>query len=271
VDQPLPSQPYFQSVQNFLFWNTAKYIMSDVTTTQVGRKEKKKSKRVPKGTVPKPPKTRRVELVKAALSNILDVAPEHSKTKFLSAVPEKQAFYRKQFSALVSTVFGTNEPLIKVHLIPVIMTGTSSVFNPTYDVVYSNVHDNAAWSTLFDEYQMIHGNLTYHPQWLQATGTTGYVGVGVIDYDDNTALTSIAAAWGYDTAKWFPLAPVHYQTCTWEFHAQGQPDLQWVDSSTTTHSICSLKMLSDQGSFPWTTSPAGRVAGHLFIRFRQLV
>jgi len=185
---------------------------------------------------------------------------------------EKLALARRQVNLLVHSLFGTLEPVVPIKLIPQAFSLSGGLVIPTYAIEYSAVHDNAAWSTLFDEYKLMHGWVRYEPQWQQSYGSAAggplYLGIGVIDYDDSTALTTMASANGYDTAKWFPLSPIEYHTETWEFFSQGQPDLEWTDSSTNKQ-IGWWKGLSDQSPFPYT-SAYGRVHGKIYVQFRQL-
>jgi hypothetical protein len=170
-------------------------------------------------------------------------------------------------------LFGTTEVGIDLALISTNISVSGGLFSPIYTIQYTDVHDNAAWSTIFDEYSFVHGTLTYEPVYQQsagnATGGTQYLGVGAIDYDDNTPLTSVNQAVGYDTAKWFPMAPIQYHPTSWSFHFIGQPDKVWVDSANNS-TPAFWKGISDQSPFAMGNVAVGRMHGRVLIKFRQV-
>ncbi len=239
-----------------------------------GKKNKGKTAQGPSMALAAVPRSNKLFLLKQAMGNHLNLSNGQSPSKVLSLMSDQQrSFFKTQMGLFVHSLYGTAEPILNLPLIPQTVGVVGGIYVPVYNIEYTNVHDNSAWTTLFDEYQFHDGHVTHEPQYMQtagsATGSAQYVGVGVIDYEDTAALSNVAVANGYDTAKWYPVAPINYHPVTWEFHFQGIPDRSWVSTGTNSTPGC-WKGISDQSPFAMGNVTTGRMHGRVRVQFRQI-
>lgn len=179
---------------------------------------------------------------------------------------------RRYMRMMAANLFHTQEIIMRLKLIPSMLSSSSGIFVPVYNISWANVHDNAAWATIFDEFKFLKGWIRYEPVYQDTLGISAGglkpLAIGVIDYDDSTVINTFASANGYDTAKWFAMAPIEYRTETWDFHCQGQPDKEWQDTTAATVIPAYWKAITDapiSGSINY-----GRVHGEVWIQFRQV-
>jgi hypothetical protein len=170
--------------------------------------------------------------------NFLDVGPNESiksrlaKTALIS--PDKFTRHRRYLQESARTVFGTIEPVIRFHRNgAATLAGTTGVFNPVVSIGNQP-------SALYDEFEAIFDEVRaagafqaiFHSL---VTSTAHEWAVGVIDYWDATALSSVEVAQSYDTQKTFCLNPYivgGQSDVVWDGHVQGTPDREWSGTSS---------------------------------------
>ncbi len=148
---------------------------------------------------------------------------------------DQKKFYRHH----VREFLGTQQPTFTLRTS--FTTLTTSGTNLT-QVIAMDVTGISPWSSLanlFDEYRVMKAKLhivpLYQSYGASATALAAMPVITVIDYDDSTALGSLAAAVQYDTMKIIHLggsnSKVHSAK---EAHPEGIPDLTWVTTATPT-------------------------------------
>lgn len=145
----------------------------------------------------------------------------------------------KFFRSNVRTFLGTQQPTIRVRtsFTSLVTSGTNLT-----QVVAMDVTGITAWSSfanIFDEYRVKHANLhiqqLYAGYGASATSIAAMPVIVVVDYDDATAIASLANAIQYDTSKIVYLGganPKHHSAKPAQ--PEGQPDLAWVTTQTPT-------------------------------------
>jgi hypothetical protein len=199
-----------------------------------------------------------------------------SHTKLQSAVqymkrdkPDLLRFKRDSVRDLSRNILGTWEPTYKfrkVSLSPVAVAA-----GVTTTVIAISNQDLAAYDefeALFDEVQPVGPfSVTYLTV---ITSTAHYYLVGAIDYEDNTALSNLADALSYDTAKVF-IANAYLinpsSNTKWYGHVQGYPDKDWVDATTTANYAYMKFYFYGPGS---VTETPGYMFYTIHLRFRQV-
>lgn len=145
----------------------------------------------------------------------------------------------KFFRSNVRTFLGTQQPTIKLRTS--FTSLTSSGTNLT-QVVAMDITGITAWSSfanIFDEYRVkyaiLHIQQLYAGYGSSATAIAAMPVIVVVDYDDNTAIASLANAIQYDTAKIIYLGGANPKNHSAKpAQPEGQPDLAWVTTATPT-------------------------------------
>jgi hypothetical protein len=151
-----------------------------------------------------------------------------------------QANFASTMRRHVSVVLGTQQPIITARTS--FSTLTTTATPNLIQVVSMDVTGIAGWASfalLFDEYRVrsakLHVQQAYSLYGAAATTLYAMPVICAIDYDDGTAIASLANAIQYDTSK------IIYLGCsTPKLHTsksalpEGQPDLAWVTTSAPT-------------------------------------
>jgi hypothetical protein len=173
-----------------------------------------------------------------------------------------------------STFFkGTQAPTIRLYLARTDVTQVNNTANSSVLQVsaaqFLNFSDLAA---VFDEYRVIGGEILYFQQIIADAHLVTEVAVGVIDYDNATALGSFDAGASHDTKKYFMLRgvtpeKVEASPCRWPMKFEKLPDQDWIDSATTSTVFCSWKIFCNGADVVGTTS-VGFLQGWMDFQFR---
>ncbi len=139
----------------------------------------------------------------------------------------------------VRNFLGTQQPTftLRTGFTTLTTTGTNLT-----QVIAMDVTGISPWSSLanlFDEYRVkkaiLHIVPSYQSYGASSTALAAMPVIVVVDYDDATALASIANAIQYDTNKVIYLGSSKTQTHNAKpAHPEGQPDLAWVTTSAPT-------------------------------------
>ncbi len=173
----------------------------------------------------------------------------------------------------VREFLGTQQPVLTARTS--FTTLTTSGTNLT-QVVAMDVTGISGWSSfanLFDEYRVRKAILHIQPLYAlygaSATALAAMPIIVVIDYDDSSAIGSLAAAIQYDTEKIIYLGSAKASSHTAKpAHPEGQPDLAWVTTATPTVPFW-FKFWSLTTLVP-TTAAVGYCYLEVEIEFRQL-
>lgn len=216
----------------------------------------------------------RTSMFLEAATNIMLSGTSH--TKLSSAVqfmkrekPDMLRFKKNSVRELSRNLLGTWEPTYKFKKASLSqVTLTVGVVNTVVAISNQDLAAYDEFEALFDEVQPV-GPFTVHYLAI-LTSTTHYYLVGAIDYEDNTALSTLTDALSYDTAKVFvgnPYLVGPSSNTKWYGHVQGYPDKDWVDA-TTTANYAWVKL------FMYGNSSASETAGFIYytihLRFRQV-
>jgi hypothetical protein len=145
----------------------------------------------------------------------------------------------------VHTIFHMQEPKAKLYMTRIVCTtsagGAINVLTNDVNIQGSSyMNFTTSWAAIFDEVKMIEGHIEWIPNYI-AGATTANIsnkGVLVIDYDHVAVLTGYDQGLNYDSHIEIDIEPPYgakdggRSSITW--HAQGQPDLVWQDTSATT-------------------------------------
>ncbi len=181
--------------------------------------------------------------------------------------------------ALSHEIFGTYEPSFRLQSAPyAISTSAGGILTYYFSLSLGIMANYSVLVDMFDEYQFAGPfEIMFRPSLKPGNFTSYNMFVGVLDYTDNTALSSTVSALSYDTAQIVVADPylpnVKPQdpcsgTVTWNGHVQGQPDMVW-QSTTSTVTVAYLKTYNFSPSLPSSTT-LGYVNAHALIKFRQL-
>jgi hypothetical protein len=124
-------------------------------------------------------------------------------TTISSAGRNRNPGVREPRFPLASTLI--NKTFKVVQTCPQLTTFTSSVAGPSFSFIsfYFGLLDNvAAWASVFDQYRILKLQVSFRPRMNFESSSTANTGtfITVVDVDDSTALTTIAAAMDYATA-----------------------------------------------------------------------
>lgn len=173
----------------------------------------------------------------------------------------------------VRDFMGTQQPIITARTS--FTTLTTSGTNLT-QVVAMDVTGISGWSSfanLFDEYRVrkawLHIQPLYQAYGASATSIAAMPIIVVVDYDDATAIATLANAIQYDTARVIYLGSAKTSTHTAApARPEGQPDLAWVTTATPTVPFW-FKFWSLTTLVP-SSAAVGYCYLELDIEFRQL-
>lgn len=216
----------------------------------------------------------------------LPLENNHEALRFLS----KLAAYRKaQLSGVLpsdvpfkwSEFFkGTQTPTVRVYMSRNLVSATAATnINSTYLLTAAQFQHFSDLAAVFDEYRPIGGGVYYVPGCItKFTNGSDHQGpletsIGVIDYDNTTALASFNEGLEYDTKQWFNLVSYASEkaekTIThWPVRFERLPDQEWLDTATTNTAFATFKMFTDGNDIPFTNARVGSVCGWMDFQFR---
>jgi len=173
---------------------------------------------------------------------------------------------------------GTQIPTIRLYLISSLVATSNGVAQTTTLQVsasqFSHFSDLAA---VFDEYRPIGGDIEFVPNAgpLFTNAATHQANlqtsVGVIDYDNTTALASFDEGLEYDTKKKFFMCATPSKqlvSTSWRMQFEKLPDQQWVDCATNSTVFCTWKMYANAADIAFSNSRAFYLMGWMDIQFR---
>lgn len=151
-----------------------------------------------------------------------------------------QSFGRKEMSMFARTVFGTQEPVLRLRTDQTLLASSvASTIDNVIALDVTGIHNWATgWAKIFDEYQPLHARVYFVPiqacsSLLVTTNSNIVTPVWVVvDYDDPNALTSSDEAVAYDTRKLFMASRPNPKEFYIDAYPQGLPDKAWVETST---------------------------------------
>lgn len=179
-----------------------------------------------------------------------------------------QAALKRSRGHLVDKMFGTQEPMLRLRSDPTTDGYTAGIADVNVEAVhFQGLHDQGSWAAVFDEYIIRRGRV-YWKSYLDAIGTNNRgLAAGVIDYDDNTAITTLANLIAYDTCKVFTPATSVDETFAWSFEIQGPPDTAWTTTSSD-YTPCYFKWNCFSGTS--TIGTAYSIWYECEVEFRQV-
>lgn len=148
---------------------------------------------------------------------------------------EQKKFYRSH----VREFLGTQQPTFTLRTSFTTLTTTSTNLTQVIGMDVTGISPWSSIANLFDEYRVrkakLHIAPLYQSYGASATALAAMPIIVVVDYDDATALGSLAAAVQYDTMKLLYLGGSNCKThSAKEARPEGQPDLAWVTTATPT-------------------------------------
>lgn len=174
---------------------------------------------------------------------------------------------------------GTQAPTIRLYSTTNLIGATSATnLASTLQVSASAFQHFTDLAAVFDEYRPIGGDVEYVPNaWPTFTNGATHqpnleFSVGVIDYDNTTALASLDEGLEYDTKKRFYLVAAP-ETCEksithWPMKFEPLPDQQWVDCATTSTVFATWKMFCNGSDITFTNARVGQVLAWMDFQFR---
>jgi len=144
-----------------------------------------------------------------------------------------------RYNGSIRTVLGTQQPVMKLRtsFTTLSTTGTPNLVQ----VVSMDVTGTTQWASfanIFDEYRVRRATLKVVPQYTGFGSTAAALSampvICAVDYDDGTAISSLANAIQYDSAKVIYLGSAKPSTMKITASPEGQPDLAWVTTATPT-------------------------------------
>lgn len=167
---------------------------------------------------------------------------------------------------------GTQIPTIRMYLESGQVTSSAgSIVNTVYSINADSLITFSSLAAFFDEYRFIKGKIKYQPLVfsVDAGGVYNSAGcaVGVIDYDDNSALTTLDGGLDFDTHKFFPLTG--HSPTTWTMEPAFQPDQTWITTATTNTLCCAFKAYGTGSTGLGASIPYGLLTGHFDMQFRM--
>lgn len=185
-----------------------------------------------------------------AFPMLMSLLPTHPKLKGEATLSDRLsiaddtslAMFHRMRRGLVRQVLGTQQPIFLLR--SAIKTITASV-STIADVIpvdpngTASILDWSSWKAVFDEYRVLRARCHIVNEFAPPASSTASAcplnwTCWCVDYDDATALGSVAAAMSYDTFKPIPLCGYpDAQFHTLDALMEGIPDLQWVTTATT--------------------------------------
>ncbi len=187
---------------------------------------------------------------------------------------------------------GTQNPTFRLYIVYTELTFPAASGGSPYTSVFpiegaalGNFSDFAA---VFDEYRVISGMVEYRRKNVMnirnSSATTdilcpGVNGLAVIDYDDNTAIASMAAGTLYDTKKRVNFAYVQSgpmsceeddsrDVARWPLKFEKLPDQDWIDSGTGSTDFAYWKPFVQTGDLPPSAWILGYLSGWVDVQYR---
>ncbi len=175
---------------------------------------------------------------------------------------------------------GTQAPTLRLYMSRNVLAATTATnITQTYSMTAAQFQDFSDLAAVFDEYRPIGGEIYYVPgSWPVFTiGATHQANletsIGVIDYDNATALASFNEGLEYDTKKWFNLVSATGETAEktitrWPVQFERLPDQEWLDTATTSTAFAVFKMFTDGNDITFSNSRVGSFCGWMDFQFR---
>lgn len=216
----------------------------------------------------------------AFAKKVTNVTKEHVPATVQSSSPvlsPKLKLHREIPFNISSFMKGTQYPTLRLYQQQVLINTTAATaVNSVIQATAASFLNFADLANIFDEYRPIRGELyVYNIQSnfipSAAVGVQCVPAVGVIDYNDTTALASFDAGLSYDTHKVFILYPTTIlnppKPNRWTMKFEELPDQEWIPSSTDTTAFASLKLYA-AGTDIYTATRVLMTTGWMDFQFR---
>ncbi len=172
---------------------------------------------------------------------------------------------------------GTQAPTIRLYQMRGDVGDTNATANNFVLSIQASIFTNFSdLANVFDEYRPIRGEIFFHCSYTgvaanpQQTRPT----VGVVDYDDATALASFDAGLSYDTKRIFDRVCFPHQAksedVSWPIKFDWVPDMEWLTTSTTNTAFATLKLYTNSTDVGSTVTSTGFFYGWVEFQFRGL-
>jgi hypothetical protein len=165
---------------------------------------------------------------------------------------------------------GTQCPTFRLYTDQTLLTTTGAgVLDTVFQIRGDNYLNMTDIAAVFDEYRPVRAELEYIPlQNVTAYNGSGFSwrgwSVGVVDYDDVTALTSYAGGLAYDTHKNFQIVDRERWNVKFDF----VPDQEWTDTATLTTAFASVKVYGSGSTGLANSQDYGSFVGWCEFQFR---
>jgi hypothetical protein len=178
--------------------------------------------------------------------------------------------------SLVREVLGTQEPvmILRSGITALTTSGAGNVLT-TINCDISGAQHWGSWTTVFDEYKLLHATLHIVP-WLEPVNTTFATTPATnipilvaVDYDDNTPPTAVSDLLAYDSQKVYFLGSHNPKVYTIKAQLQGIPDHSWYPTASPIIPAW-FKIATFVGT-PFLTLAVADVYIEFEVRFRQTV
>jgi len=174
---------------------------------------------------------------------------------------------------------GTQAPVFRLrYLVQTVTTSAGNAYVSTFDVTAGNLNNFTDIANMWDEYRVLRGVLEYYPQFfVSGANQVSYSAFGVIDYEDNTALSSEDQARAFDTCKIFNMVDgsgLHRKTdepaAVWPLKFEKLPDQDWLPTSTTNQKFAYWKGYSTAAQQQSTITKVGILGGYVDVQVRGM-
>lgn len=174
---------------------------------------------------------------------------------------------------------GTQAPTLRLYLFSnVIATTASTNLATVLSLTAAQFQHFTDLAAVFDEYRPIGAEIEFVPNaWPYFQNGASHqahlsTAIGVIDYDNATALANLDEALEYDTRKWFYLtaAPDTAEKCTthWPVILEKLPDQTWLDTTVTNTVFANWKMFCNGADIDFSNARVGYLVGWMDFQFR---
>jgi hypothetical protein len=185
--------------------------------------------------------------------------------------------YSRARREMSNNVFGAQEYRVKMHsIIQPVTTAVGGILTSVFGMAYNGLANQASFASAFDEvrFEANGHQFNYYPQLNASGANSNLLAVGVVDYDDASAISSTNNALQYDTARLFNIgcnpatADAEESKVHWDVHLKGQPDTVWQSTASATLGVAYLKMYNVTPSLASSTT-FGYVIYTSTVLFRQ--
>ncbi len=177
---------------------------------------------------------------------------------------------------------GTQVVSMRLYAGPFSLATVASTAFTTVQIIDANIFTNFTdMASVFDEYRFVHGHVWYTPSSNHAADSlslaTGYT-IAVVDYANNGALASLAAALTHDNHREFYLVGVPSQqigkrqcsgVASWPIIFEKLPDQEWNSTANGDVEVAYWKPYMASAQSPGTTE-TGKLCLWMDFQFRGM-